>query len=180
MAIGALVKGGANNDYSAVVIPSSLKGVWTTAHDDSETAQSATELLYPASIDDSGFHWIEVPHCASRVLVRAVMTKTATVTTSPVVRVVGAYGTVASDGSFATDGTAQFLRLDNVDANAVGVTLTLVSSGASLLQDATYAYSDPPTLEGYDLRGAKYVGILVETAANLSAGTVPVQVLLLN
>lgn len=182
MAIGGYVGG---NPFSPgqLVNPVSVKGTWVIANDDAEQVNSATELLYPASINDATFHWVKVGPGCGRVLVRARIAVAATVTTDPVVRIIGAYGSlVAGDNSsFATDGTVQFMRLDNVDANAAGLTLDLVSSASGQMQDATYAYSDPlPDLDGIDLKGADYVGVLIETAANVNAGVVAVQLLMLN
>lgn len=182
MAIGGYVGGNPNRD-GELVHPVSVKGSWVIANDDAEQVNSAAELLSPGTIDDSTFHWVRVGPGCGRVLVRARVTLAATVTTDPVVRIVGAYGNLDSgnSSSFPTDGTVQFMRLDNVDANAAGLTLDLVSSASGQMQDATYAYSDPmPSLDGIDLKGADYVGVLIETAANVNTGVVAVQILMLN
>lgn len=180
MAIGTFVSANPAQSGPNVTV-ASVKGSWITANDDAETAQSATDLLVPAGIDDSVFHWIVVGPGATRALIRARALVGATVTTDPVVRLIGAYGKINADGSFANDGTVKFLRLDNADANAAGLTLDLISSGANTLRDATYQYSDVlPSLDGVDLKGAHYVGVAVETAANVNTGTVQVELLLLN
>lgn len=180
MAIGSYLGANPSIQSGAATVPCSAKGDWIIANDDAETAQSATDLLRPAAIDDSVFHWVKVGPNATRVLVRARQAVGATVTTSPVVRVIGVYGTTSDGATFADDGTVRFLRLDNADWNATGVTLTLVSSGTGLNRDATYAYTDVSTLDGYDLKGCMYVGIAVETAANVNSGTVPIEVLFIN
>lgn len=183
MAIGALRRANTVTEAGPIVYPASAKATWITANDDAETAQSAGDLLAPAAIDDSVFHWVKVGPGVTRVLIRARQAIAATVTTSPVVRV---YGLWSDDeevsGAFDTDGTGgvRCLRLDNADANASGVTLTLVTSGTGLMQDSAYAYTDVPTLDGYDLKGAPFVGVAVETAANVNSGTVPIEVLFVN
>lgn len=180
MAIGGFLGANPSVVSGRCVVNASANGDWIVANDDAETAQSATDLLRPAAIDDSVFHWVKVGPNATRVLVRARQAVGATVTTSPVVRIIGAFGSIASDGTFADDGTVRFLRLDSADWNATGVTLTLVSSGTGLNRDTSYAYTDVSTLDGYDMKGANYIGIAVETAANVNSGTVPIEVLFIN
>lgn len=181
MAIGEPRRGGVAYDGGGqVVYPASLRGLWVTANDDAETAQSETDLLRPAAVDDPTFHWVAVPFGATRVLVRARYDAEATVTASPVVRLVGADEYPLEDGTLADDGTVRFIRLDNRAADAEGVTLTLATSGGGLLRDGTYAYSDPPTLDGYDLLGSRSVGVLVETAADVDTGAVAIELLFLN
>lgn len=179
MAIGLAVR--ANTKVPGqVVYPASAGGTWITANDDAETAQAGTDLLRPAAIDDATFHWVKVGSGATRVLVRAKFAVAAVVTTDPVVRVLAAYGEPDTIGAFADDGTVKFLRLDNQDANAAGVTLDLITSGASGLRDTTYGYSDPYDLTGFDLKGADYVGIAVETASATDTGTVAIELLFIN
>lgn len=188
MAIGGQTRGGVQSGGMNVMMPASGGGTWVVVNDDAETAQSSTDLLRPAAIDDSTFHWCKVGDGATRCLVRARQAVAATVTTSPVIRVFGAYGTsIAGDGSWpntsaaAVAGDPKFLRLDNVDWNAAGLTLTLVTSGTGLNRDNDYAYTDVmPDLTGIDLKGCQWVGVAVETAANVSAGTVPIEILFLN
>lgn len=164
-----------------VVYPASAGSSWVTANDSALTAQTAAMLLRPATITDSTFHWVKRGDCTS-ILFRAIAPVGATVTTDPVVRVIGAWGTPDTSGAFADDGTVKFLRLDNQDANAAGVTLDLFSSGASTLRDTTYQYSDPYSLTPTDLKGCDYFGIAVETVVAYSAGSgaTPIEALLLN
>lgn len=180
MAIGLARHANTTAPAGPIVYPASAGSTWIIANDDAETAQASTDLLRPAATDDATFHWVKAGPGCTRVLVRARQAVAATVTTSPVVRVMGAFGDPDGDGAFADDGTVRFLRLDNADFNATGVTLTLVSSGTGLNRDTTYAYTDVSTLDGYDLKGSQYVGILVETAANVNSGTVPVEILFAN
>lgn len=180
MAIGTYYSANTGQTGPNVTV-ASVYGSWIIANDDAETAQSATDLLVPHGIDDATFHWVRVGPGCTRALVRARALVGATVTTDPVVRLIGAFGNINADGSMPSDGTVNFLRLDNVDANAAGLTLDCVTSGSGLLRDATYMYTDPlPSLDGVDLRGANYVGVAVETAANVNTGVVAVQLLLLN
>lgn len=188
MAIGAQTQGGVSNGAMPVHVMASARGNWTVVNDDAETAQSATDLLRPAAIDDSTFHWCRVSDGVTRCLVRARQAVAAAVTTSPVVRVFGAYGnSITAAGSWPDTSAAAiardplFLRLDNVDWNAAGLTLTLVTSGTGLNRDNDYAYTDVmPDLTGIDMKGCQWVGVAVETAANVDTGTVPVELLFLN
>lgn len=175
MAIGSLYKAGILPGSVQVTAPGSALSAWTTAYDDAETVTGQT--LNHTAITDSVFHWVEVPSGCTRVLVRAKYAVGATVTTSPIIYVVGGWGPLNENGSAPTDGTFRTMRLDTTDSNGTGITLTLVSSGTGQIVDGTYAYSDPPSLDGYDLKGAKYVGIVVATAANVNSGTVPIEIL---
>jgi hypothetical protein len=188
MAIGSLIKSNVRSSGLQNVVVAAPKGQWVTVNDDARTAQGASVLLSPATVTDSVFHWVAVPEGVRKVLVRARMpVGTATVTTSPKVRVWGAFKTqatsgevaIGSDGSFVNDGTIQFVRLDNATVSNAGVTLSLATS--SRLVDSTWSYSDVSTLSGYDTQGADYIGVMVDTAAAIvSSAAVEIQVLLLN
>jgi len=172
MAIGGILNQGVKTSGAPVNI-SSVKGFWFVCHDNLEAAAETTGLLQPFGITTSSFHWVKVPDGATRVLVRARNDAAATTfTTSPVVRIIGMDGVPTDAGSFSgTAGNANFgepTRLDNADANAAGVTLTLAAT--TNLEDASYEYGDPPDLTGYDLKGCSYVGMVVETAANVTGG----------
>lgn len=189
MAIGGQTRGGVQSGGMNVMMPASGGGTWVVVNDNAETAQSSTDLLRPAAIDDSTFHWCKVGDGATRCLVRARMTADSnTVAQDPIIRVFGAYGTsINGDGSWpdtsaaATAGDPRFLRLDNVDWNAAGLTIDLVTDGAGMNRDATYAYSDVvPDLTGLDLKGCQWVGVAVQQAADVSTGTVPIEILFLN
>lgn len=183
MAIGAYIKASVRvAKGSAIMHQASVRGTWYQANDNLEAAQSAGELLSPASIALSTFHWVRVPDGATRILYRAKSDVAATtVVTSPIVQIWGAYGIIGEDGSFSTtagtqalSGTdaaanfARFLRLDGITSGATGVTLTLAVTG--VLNDASYRYHEVADLTGVDLKGAEYVGIIVATAGSLTGG----------
>lgn len=144
------------------------------ANDDLETAESAAELLKPWSITASrlgDLHWIRVPDNALAVIPRARNDAAmSAVATSPVVRLIGAYGTPNGDGGFSGDpddpNYGRFVRLDNADFNAAGLSLTLATTGNN--EDSDFEHSDLPSLTGYALLGCHYVGMLVETAASIT------------
>lgn len=146
--------------------------VWHVAHADAgDTAATSAELLHPFSEASSNVSWLKVPAYATRMYIRGRTTSTlATVTTNPVVRIYGASLDPADSASTAT--TTKVMRLDNVDANAAGVTLVFVASRAGMLNDGTNYYTNylPSSLgwtSGYPTNGCAYVAVLVETAANL-------------
>lgn len=171
MAIGAVVQGicspgeGLGSGYSG----------WVVANEDLETADTA-ELLSPANITRATFHWVKRPASARRVLLRGRNNAAATtVTTSPIVQIWGAYSDPDSAGAFSNTPTAasgtNFMRLDNADSGATGLTLTLAATGN--LEDALFEYGDLEAttgLAGLDCKNARYIGMLVSTAANVTGG----------
>lgn len=181
----SLIIGGSGSMHGQLVHQASVRGQWVQVNDDLETADTAN-LLKPWNITRTTFHWAEVPQWATRVLVRARIDLAATTfTTSPVVRMVGAHlrnvDTQTGDNSVklnqAFSGTstdansAAFLRLDAAAANAAGVTLSVASAKTTMFIDtAGYIYCDPPDLTGYDVKGSRYVGMMVETAAVVTGG----------
>lgn len=181
---------GANIRHEGMATVSAGAGsTWIVANDDARTAQTG-KALTPNSIYDATFHWVKRGH-ASKMLMRAVMTDgTATVTTDPQVLVMGMWGTLEGDPSLPIStydpaAGARFLRLDNVDAAASSITLDIATSGANLLNSSNVAgddyvpVSDANSLTPIELKGCDYVGILVTTAASVSAGTVPIEILLM-
>src|SRR5690606_30642040 len=125
--------------------------------------------------------WVKIGPGVTRAVIRAKYPKGSTVSASPVVYPILAYGEPNADGSMPADGSVRFLRADNADSDAAGLTLTLTTGGNGLMVDDTYAYSDPVSLTAADLLGADYLGVVVGTAANVGgAGAVPIEVLLLN
>lgn len=161
----------------AVVYQTGGRGTWIVANTNLATAQSATELLRPGTIDDSTFHWINRGN-ATHCIIRARQdSSVSAVTTSPIVRLIGAYGKANDDGTMPNDGSVNFLRIDNVSTNATGIVLTLATT--NLLEDGSFEYSNPASLAPYDLLGCDYIGMLVETAANITGGTAVGQILLL-
>ena len=177
---------GANIRHEGMATVSAGAGsTWIVANDDASTAQTG-KALTPNSISDSTFHWVRRGH-ASKMLMRAVMTDgTATVTTDPQVLVMGMWGTLSEhEGPYLPDYGARFLRLDNVDAAASSITLKIATSGANLLNSSNVGgsdyvpVSDANSLTPIELKGCDYVGIVVTTAASVSAGTVPIEILLM-
>lgn len=168
------------NTYSlcATVTPVTSAGAMIQVHDDARTAQSSAEMLRPAVVASTLFHWVRRGLDTTRIILFARQPVGATVTASPVVRVFGAYGLggapIAPDpttGNFADDGSVRFVRLDNTAANAAGVTMLLSSGGSGLARDTSFAYSNPvPDLDGLDLKGCEWYGVMVQTAAAYSAG----------
>lgn len=183
MAFG--IRGGSGQVQGNLVHAVSVRGAWTQINDDLETADTAN-LLKPWNISRSTFGWLIVPDWATRVLVRAkIDLASTTYTTSPVVRMVGAFPTnadiatarnkiLATPGFSGTAGdanAAEFLRLDAPAANATGVTLSVTAAKTTMFIDtAGYIYCDPPDLTGYDLKGSGYLGMMVETAAAVTGG----------
>lgn len=166
----------------------SVRGLWQLINIDLETADTAG-LLSPYLITRAAFIWLKVPDGAVRCLIRGRNDAVATTfTTDPVVRMIGAFPTlpgreadkaIVDSGFSGTPGQtnhAEFLRLDSIDANAAGVTIDF--SATTNLEDATYEYTDVPAangeglggLTGFDLKGATYVGMMVETAASVTGG----------
>lgn len=183
MAIGDL-KGGNGAFTGGFVHTASVRGQWQQVNDDLETAEAAADLLKPWNITRSTFHWCKVPEWATRVLVRGkIDLASTTYTTAPVVRLVGAFpfdlstnglDTIRKSGfsGVATDvNGAEFLRLDAATANATGPTIPIAASKTTMFIDSTgYIYTDPIDLTGYDVKGAWYVGLMVETAAVVTGG----------
>jgi len=181
MAIGEIRAGNVMGAGGDVVYAASAKGSWVVANDDATAAQAATDHLNPSAIDEPSFHWVKIGPGVTRAVIRAKYPKGSTVSASPVVYPILAYGEPNADGSMPADGSVRFLRADNADSDAAGLTLTLTTGGNGLMVDDTYAYSDPVSLTAADLLGADYLGVVVGTAANVGgAGAVPIEVLLLN
>lgn len=168
MAIGT-VAAGSVPVLGQVVYPSSVRGRWVTLNSNAKTAvANASDLLTPTAVVASQAFWTKVPEAATRVLIRHAYTGTAG--TDPVVRLIGAYPVadligVTTANQFSATATdtdyATYLRLDNVDQNAAGVTL----ADANPWTDGTNKRGAPPNLTGYDLLGCSYVTALIETAS---------------
>lgn len=173
MAIASLVRAGVSW-LSGRTAPGSSRilAPWQTIHENFESsAASAAELIRPLSVTSSDVHAVTVPEGASRMMVRARWTAAGAVTTSPVVRVYGVYGTLNSSDWFADDGTAQIVRLDRNTTGAGGVTITLDATND--LRDTTYSYSanaiHSDTGEPWmDCKGAPYAFVLCSTAGNVA------------
>lgn len=161
-----------------VTFPSSMQLNWTQVHTDAEQVNSGAELLNPRSVSSA----YVIPAIVSQGTRLRITARTnfavATITTSPVVRIFGADQAPDSSGAFPS-GTI-FHRIDAENFNDTGVTLTL-SLAASSQNDGTYCWSSQvPVSTGFDMLGAKAVIVLIETAANVNVGTVPLYVAILN
>lgn len=180
MAIGTLLKANvrsANQDFVAIAQP---KGTWIVCNTDCRTAQTAGMLLNPSSITSASFHWVAVPEGVRTVYVRArYPVATSGITTSPVIRVWGAYrngGEISAAGVMPSDGSVLTARLDNASWSASGITVTLNVSNDHT--DDSYFYSSLTSATGYSVLGADYIGIPVSTASSITASAaVEVQVL---
>ncbi len=178
------VSGGANFLAGQIVYPASVKGVWVQAHNNlSATASSAANLVNPVNGSDTNAVWVRVPDGASRVSVRGkCAVAISAVTTNPIVYVlkIATNGEVTS-ASIPSDATPT--RIDGtapVAPDATGQTLSFAAaSGTTRYRDSTYLYSLETA--DFDCRGAAYILVLVQTAANLAnAGTVTADVCFLN
>lgn len=161
-----------------VTFPSSMQINWTQVHTDAEQVNTAAELRNPRSVSSANV----IPCIVSQGTRLRIMARTnfavATITTSPVVRIYGSDQLPDSTGAFPS-GTI-FHRIDAENYNDTGVTITL-SLAASSQNDGTYCWSSQvPVSTGFDMLGAKAVLVLIETAANVDVGTVPLYVGILN
>lgn len=186
MAIGAVV--GASNEAGPLVqaVGSFAGSIVQVIDDATATAATATELLNPGLVTASGFHWVKRSPSVARATFFARYTKSAAVTTDPVIKVIGVYRmpgfTVTEPDSNATtanalptDGSWKYVRLDATAANAGGITLDLVSSGTGLFVDSAStakAYSDESA--SVDLQDCEYFIVLHSTAAVVDTGAVVV------
>ena len=179
MAIGNLVRVNATAAYGTVA---SAKGSWVIVNDNASTAQTAGDELLITAIDDSAFHWCKVGEHVTRFLVGArIDDGVTTITTSPTVYIVGVWGEYNETSNTWTS-IDRVMRLDADTWAASATTLTLLAASA-LSKDGTYAYTNPIDRDGYDLKGAPYVGVIVDTAASVSGGAdavVAIQVLGIN
>lgn len=130
----------------------------------SATAQTAAQLLNPASVTATQVVPLAVPQGATRCLIRLRIDDACTVNGTPAVVVL-----------MGLDNSGVPTRLDNVDQNATGITLTWTSGDAT---DGTYDYSDLPSLSGYDLLGSKTLYVLVATAGVYTGATDPTAMVL--
>lgn len=153
------------------VICSAQSGPWVTIHDDLEaTAATSEELIRPLSVMSANVHAVRLPPSAKHVMLRARWTAAGAVTTSPVLRVYGVFGSANDAGWFDDDGTVHVIRLDRY-GNSSGQTLTL--DAANDLRDTKYSYSAPllhadTALPYLNCLGSSYVFALVQTAANVA------------
>jgi hypothetical protein len=165
---------------SNVVFQSNMFGKWTKVHNDAEQVNTATELLNPGSVSNA-FVIPGIVTQGTRVMIVARTLFAATLTTSPVVRIIGADQVPNASGVFP--GGTIFHRIDGDAFESTGLTVTLTAGTAGQNDGSVYCYSSvlPATSAiGYQLRGAKAIIVLVSTAANVSTGTVELLVSIIN
>ncbi len=185
-----VVKLSCSPDGLTLTAPASVKGDWTVVHANlSAAAESSTVLMRPSSYSNANVYPARIHPAATRVTLMARYDDAvSTVTTSPVIRVFGVYGPddAVSAAGVIDETKAIVRRLDNADSNAAGITLTLeTAASAGCIADGTYLYSNElaSSLDGIDLRGAKWLLVLTETAASISGGantTVACMAMLIN
>lgn len=146
-------------EFGGVNISTSVKGHWVTCHANSgDTAQSAGELIQPGTCTSANIIPIKLgPNCV-RALFRCRYTAAGAVTTSPVIRIFGAYGALTT--TLTNDGTVKYVIL----ASAQPLTCTVATD----VRDTTYGYSPPLSLTPTDLLGADYLIVFVETASSIA------------
>lgn len=174
--MAAETKLGAETQGGDVTYPASVKGHWLVVHSSLDaTAETSTVLMRPSSYSNSAVFPARIHPSATRVsLMARYATGTTTVTTSPKVRVFGVYGpddAVNPSTGVIDEAKAILRRLDSGTSSGAGITLTLTTAASvSAINDATYRYSDEYDITGIDLRGAKWLLVLTETAASVSGG----------
>lgn len=145
------------------VVAGSAHADWELAHDSLQTVSTAALLNIGTGSTFSNVIPIAVPQGCTRMWLRgAVGTAATTMTTDPIVVIVGA------------DGNGVPERLDSADSNATGVTIdfqvaaTVFTANSLLWTDVLGGDA------GYDLKGNRTVYILVATAAAITDGANPV------
>lgn len=166
MAIGASKRGSVSADGRQVSAPASVYSEWFEINDDLTTAQGSGDRLSPFSINDAGFHWVEVPQGATRAMWCARTVIAAGMSSTSTVRIIGADVTPSDAGAYVT-GQAHFTRIDNVSPAAGGITIAQATTSTGFF-DGTYVYGPPTSLTPTDLLGCRWVGMLVESAATQS------------
>lgn len=189
MAIGNVIPAGCEGGPTVQAIGAIAGTIVQCLDDATVTAATATELLNPGLVTASGFHWIKRSATATRAYFFARYTKSATITTDPVIRVVGVFkmpGFTPTDPeensqAISTNGSWKYVRLDTQSAGTTptaggtGITLDLVTSGTGMFVDSAStakAYSDESSV--VDLQDCEYFIVLHSTAASVDTGTVPV------
>ena len=151
-----------------ITYASNIFGEWVQVHDNvSNTAIGASVLLNPGSYSSVDIHPLIISFGTKIRLITKFDDGVTTITTSPVVRVLGANQVPNASGVYPT-GTV-FWRLDANTFTGTGLTMTMAAASSSQ-QDGTFAYSTPYSNDGYALLGAKSVIVLHSTAASISGG----------
>jgi len=175
MAIAA--KATTNPGYGAgterLVNVTSAQGEWVVLCTDARTAQSAADLLNPTAIDDATNRWVATGMKRGKLaaLRARIPVATTAVATSPIVRVIGGWGTITT-GAPPTDGTFICARLDASAWTTAGITLTFAASpdvATDTPSDGTYMYADYYFDTPLDLLGADFIIAAVSTAGAITA-----------
>lgn len=145
------------------VVAGSALADWELAHSSLQTVSTDALLNIGTSTTYSNVIPIAVPQGCTRMWLRgAVGTAATTMTTDPIVVIVGA------------DGNGVPERLDSADSNATGVTIDF-QVAATVFTANTLLWTDVLGGDsGYDLKGNRTVYILVATAAAITDGSDPV------
>lgn len=166
---GARDESGARETGLTRVAPGSIESDWIVAHTNATNAQDAGDFTDLSAIDDEEFSWKAPPLGATRVILRARTTDDATTFTQlPVGELWG------------IDAKGAPLRLDQDDqSSASRITLNLDSDSVKGLDidgkgaaagDDGWIYGDPNGEEGFDIKGCRWIGFPVRTAANITDG----------
>jgi len=153
-------------------VPTSAKGAWVTVHANAASAQSASDIYTPGAVTSANVIAIPLAKGTTRCFIRCRYANGATVTTSPVIRIISAYGAGLISTTFPTDGTVKYL----IAASAQ----TLTCTSATDIRDGTYSYSALHSTTGTDLLGADYLIVFVETASSITGATQIIEALLTN
>jgi len=159
---------GSSGGSGMIVHPASVQGGWVVANTDLATADSAANLLKPQLVSRAAVRWIEVPQSATRCIVRGRNLATlSAVTTSPVVRVIGARGTpdrTSTTTPWSAGPAAGGTNQGVFELLATAQTLTMATTGN--VEDDTNEYTT--TTDLIDLKGCSWIAVLVETAASVT------------
>ncbi|NBW21583.1 MAG: hypothetical protein EBR82_77865 [Caulobacteraceae bacterium] len=145
-----------------ITYASNIFGEWVQVHDNvSNTAIGASVLLNPGSYSSVDIHPLIINVGTKIRLITKFDDAVTTITTSPVVRVLGANQVPDTSGVYPT-GTI-FWRLDAATFNAAGTTVSSLAGSPQAIQSTGLSITTPTSNDGYELRGAKAVLVLVQT-----------------
>jgi hypothetical protein len=167
----------------AVVYPASVKGIWVTCHNSLTAAASSTaNLATPGNAADTNAIWIRVPDNCTRAQVRGRCdVGISAVGGNPAVYCYAIYTANEIANGAAVPSDVKSIRVDADTLGGTATTLTFGTAGANTqIRDATYLYTNPSST--FDLRGAAYFLLLVQTAGSglTGAGTPTAEVCFLN
>lgn len=183
--MGTGINGGVDFDGGASSNRRYTVTQWHTIHDDcTETAQSAAQLLRPATYSSTNIHPIRVPASANRVLLRLRYSVDITALTGITYAVYAVHGLdsgfTASTGAFADDGSVQFMRIDqNLSTQTGGyfpAAYPTLTGDIQDLRDTTYRYGSSSGEQvgtlghtaGLPLFNAKWLLVLPKVKATIT------------